>query len=72
MERNFFQRVETCFPIESKRLRKRVMEDLNLYLGDNSQAWLLQNDGSYVKVQPEEGEEVCSAQQALLEKYAVT
>ncbi|OYV15957.1 MAG: polyphosphate kinase, partial [Methylococcaceae bacterium NSP1-2] len=47
MNRNMFRRVEVCFPIESKRLSNRILHDLDLYLKDNSQAWLLQSDGSY-------------------------
>ncbi len=69
MERNLFHRVETCFPIEAKKLRDRVIGDLELYLRDNTQAWLLQPDGSYVLAQPGE-EEPVSAQQTLLENLA--
>jgi polyphosphate kinase len=48
MERNFFRRVETCFPVEDRRLRQRIIEEsLENYLADNTQAWLLQSDGSY-------------------------
>jgi len=53
MGRNFFNRVEVCFPIEDKRLRQRVIkESLLNYLGDNTQAWLLQADGSYRRAAP--------------------
>ncbi len=48
MGRNFFNRVEVAFPVEDKRLRQRVIEESLLnYLGDNTQAWLLQPDGTY-------------------------
>ncbi|MCC7414101.1 MAG: polyphosphate kinase 1 [Gammaproteobacteria bacterium] len=48
MGRNFFNRVEVCFPIEDKRLRQRVVnESLHNYLSDNAQAWILQADGNY-------------------------
>lgn len=48
MGRNFFNRIETCFPIEDKRLRERVMkEGLDAYLADNTRAWILHSDGSY-------------------------
>jgi polyphosphate kinase len=51
MGRNFFNRVEVCFPIEDKRLRDRVIkEGLELYLADNARAWLLHSDGSYHRV----------------------
>lgn len=51
MERNFFSRVETCFPIEDRRIRQRIIDDgLLSYLSDNVQAWVLQADGFYKRV----------------------
>ena len=48
MPRNFFSRVEVCFPIDEKRPRDQIIKfGLQVYLSDNSQAWILQNDGSY-------------------------
>jgi polyphosphate kinase len=70
MERNLHQRVEVCFPIENEKIRKRLINDLKLYLQDNVQSWELQADGSYQRIAPENDEGTCSAQQALLEKYA--
>lgn len=53
MPRNFFRRVETCFPIEDERLRDRVVkESLLYYLADNTQAWELQSDGRYKRIKP--------------------
>lgn len=69
MDRNLFKRVETCFPIEVKKLRDRVIRDLEFYLRDNTQAWLLQQDGSYQRAQPGE-EEPFMAQQELLKELA--
>jgi polyphosphate kinase len=46
MGRNFFNRVETCFPIDDPGSFKRVVSDLELYLADSS-AWLLTPDGTY-------------------------
>jgi polyphosphate kinase len=69
MGRNLFKRVETCFPIESKKLKERVISNLKMYLKDNSQAWILQQDGKYVRAERGE-EEAFSAQQALLVEYA--
>jgi polyphosphate kinase len=68
MDRNLFSRVETCFPIEAKPLKERVMRDLELYLADNSQAWLLQNDGNYHRAAA--GEAVIRAQMELLEELS--
>lgn len=66
MDRNMFRRVETCFPIKSKKLHERVMQDLEYYLKDDSQAWVLQSDGSYKRMTPKKGGGF-QAQTALLE-----
>lgn len=69
MDRNLFQRVETCFPIENKKLRERVIRDLHTYLQDNTQAWLLGSDGTYQRAAADDAERVC-AQLLLLEDMA--
>ncbi len=66
MDRNLFHRVEIAFPIQTKKLRNRIIQELQYYLDDNTQAWMLQQDGSYRRITAE-GEEPCSAQLALLE-----
>ncbi|MGO9016583.1 MAG: polyphosphate kinase 1 [Dissulfurispiraceae bacterium] len=71
MVRNFFRRVETCFPVERSELRQRLIEDLEYYLKDNSQTWILQSDGTYRKLEPGTAEPF-SVQTALLEKYSGT
>ncbi len=53
MNRNMFSRVETCFPIENKVLAQRVLHDLECYLKDDSQSWILQSDGSYILPKPD-------------------
>ena len=66
MGRNFFNRVETCLPIENKSLRRRIVkETFDTYLNDNAQAWLLQSDGTYTAVDHEPGDR-SSAQETLL------
>ncbi|EMR12331.1 polyphosphate kinase [Methylophaga lonarensis MPL] len=72
MKRNLLRRVETCFPIESKRLRQRIIDDLETYLADNTQAWILSADGRYQRVARNEGDEPVAAQTLLLEKMAKT
>lgn len=71
MGRNMFRRVETCFPIESKKLHDRILHDLNSYLKDNVQAWILQSDGSYTPAERVEGEEKFQAQAQLLKELAI-
>jgi polyphosphate kinase len=50
MERNFFRRVEVAFPVLQARLRTRLRADLEWYLADTTNAWALQADGSYRRV----------------------
>ena len=56
MERNLLRRNETCFPVRQKSLRKRIKRDLELYLADNCQAWMLHGDGSYERLSPDGAE----------------
>jgi polyphosphate kinase len=65
MDRNFFRRTETCFPIRQRPLKERLKTDLDLFLADNCQAWRMNGDGSYEKLQPGDAKPV-SAQQTLL------
>ncbi|UZE95656.1 polyphosphate kinase 1 [Alkalimarinus alittae] len=67
MVRNLVHRVETCFPIEDKKLAERVKEELDYYLQDNCLSWALQPEGDYILNHPEEGEDRFSVQQKLLE-----
>lgn len=68
MGRNFFSRVEACFPIEDKRIRKAVLQEgIDPYLDDNTQAWVLKSDGSYERAERGTGDRRC-AQEELLEK----
>lgn len=48
MDRNFFRRIETCFPLLEAKLKRRVInEGLKPYLRDNVKAWLMNPDGSF-------------------------
>jgi polyphosphate kinase len=69
MERNFFRRIEVAFPIDSPRHRACIIEDLNTYLSDNTQAWNLRADGTYERATPGEGEPRI-AQSILMKRYA--
>ena len=70
MERNFFRRVEIAFPVKRRSHRDRILRDLDTYLRDNTQAWELQRDGSYVRLQPG-NEPPVTAQLELLSSYAL-
>lgn len=69
MDRNFFRRVEVCWPIQNKILRKRIIAEIEIYLKDNRQAWILQSDGSYSTPLLND-EHTFSAQQTLLHNLA--
>jgi polyphosphate kinase len=68
MERNFFRRIEVCFPIQNAEHADRIVADLQLYLSDNSQSWLLQADGSYVRASADRATPI-SAQLELLRQF---
>ena len=72
MERNLLRRVETAFPVETNKIKERMKEELEVYVQDNTQAWILQTDGSYVRAQPGPDDEVISAQSWLLDKLAAS
>lgn len=69
MPRNLHHRVETCFPIEEKRPRDQVIKyGLMNYLSDNTQAWILQSDGTYKRTKPGNAKPR-SSQSVLLEHH---
>ena len=50
MERNFFLRIEACFPLRDPDLAKRVYQEaISNYLDDNISSWELSSDGRYRK-----------------------
>ena len=70
MDRNFFRRVEICFPVLDPKLKKRVIsEGLRPYLEDNCQAWEMDQEGQYHQRSPRQGKPV-AAQDTLLERLA--
>ncbi|MBV2131815.1 polyphosphate kinase 1 [Pseudomonas sp. MAP12] len=70
MERNLDKRVETCFPLEGKKLITRVKKELEAYLADNTQAWALQSDGRYQRLQPTGNQNARNAQALMVEKLS--
>ncbi len=71
MGRNFFNRVETCFPVLDDLLARRIMADCQLYLEDNCQSWVLQKSGTYVQQRAPANKRRC-AQELLLEKLSAS
>ncbi len=70
MDRNFFRRIEVMFPILDPEIRQRLISDLDTYLEDNTQAWVLDGEGHYRRIRPAAGVPPRSAQTSLLTRLA--
>ena len=56
MDRNFFRRIEVCFPILDKKLKKRVIrEGLRPFLEPDADVWEMGADGRYKHRNPSRG-----------------
>src|SRR4051812_10116272 len=67
MARNFFRRIELCFPVLDATLKKRVIrEGLLPYLDDNSQAWVMNAEGNYERLRARKGSKSHAAQEELI------
>jgi polyphosphate kinase len=68
MTRNLAHRVEVAFEIDDERLKRRAIEEcLEIYLTDNAQAWTLDAEGEYTRLEPG-SQPRRAAQELLLEK----
>ncbi len=71
MPRNLRNRIEQCTPILDDSIKSKILANLNTYLQDNSNAWLMQSDGQYAHVLPRDNnDEPVNAQNLLLENYS--
>src|SRR5690606_6282984 len=57
MVRSFDKRLESLFRVETPILEKQLMNIIAYNLRDNVNAYVMQEHGSYLPKQPEEGEE---------------
>ena len=69
MDRNMFRRNESCFEIRQKAMKEQIRNDLELFLSDNCQSWMLNGDGSYERISAKKNKRV-SAQDIFLENLA--
>ncbi|MEM7304021.1 MAG: polyphosphate kinase 1 [Pseudomonadota bacterium] len=70
MDRNFFRRVETAWPIEDRLIKKRMLAEMELYFKDTNNAWILQPDGEYIRKKPKKESKAITAQTELLARFA--
>ena len=71
MVRNLSKRIEVATPVLSEKPKQRLWEFLDICLRDRRQAWVLEADGAYTKLQPgernePEGPETLGTHQALM------
>jgi polyphosphate kinase len=57
MVRNLSKRVEVVTPVLSKSHKERLWEFLDICLNDRRQAWVLDSDGAYCRLQPDQPSE---------------
>ncbi len=57
MNRSFDRRLESLFQLENRKIKQEAINILAYNLKDNVNAYLMQEDGSYVRLEPKDGEE---------------
>jgi polyphosphate kinase len=68
MPRNLVRRIELLTAIKDEAAKQKIIQILKLQCSDNTLAHELQNDGTYIKVKPKDGERVINNHK-LLEEY---
>ncbi len=72
MDRNLFRRVEVAFPVRDRKLRDRVIDEgIEVYLRDNTDAWLMDADGRYARKRVRKGAKRVQAQAELMGRLTV-
>ena len=67
MKRNLEARVEVVTPIEEKNCQARLREILDIQLSNKRSVWDMQDDGTYLKRQPDKGDDSRTVQEILIE-----
>ncbi|MBM3963739.1 MAG: polyphosphate kinase 1 [Planctomycetes bacterium] len=65
MPRSLDRRIELLTPVEDTPCKRKLMEILDTYFRDNQNAWSLQSDGRYRRLEPDEGQPKNRAQKLL-------
>jgi len=66
MPRNMTQRIEQAVLIQQKNLKKRLIDNLNLYLSDNQNRWTLDANGTYHRVERSNNESTSDASETAI------
>jgi polyphosphate kinase len=65
MPRSLDRRIELLTPIEDGQIKRKLVEILGTYFQDNQNAWALQSDGHYERLEPVDGQGRVRAQKVL-------
>ncbi|MFC7229520.1 polyphosphate kinase 1 [Salinirubellus salinus] len=68
MTRNLDKRVEAVAPVEDPEIREQLRFNLELVLADNRRRWVMDSDGEYEQVRPDEDERVVDTQAVLMDR----
>jgi len=73
MNRNMLRRVELAWPVNDPVIRQRLIDEcLTGYLHDGRDAWDLQPDGKYIRVNPVDPSKRHGVQSALMDRYSAS
>ncbi len=68
MPRNLDHRIEVVVPVEDLRVANELVSVLDTLLADNSQAWLLEPDGTWRRIVRAPGEKMRATHSALMKR----
>jgi polyphosphate kinase len=68
MTRNLDRRVEAVAPVEDPDLREELWTVFEIMLEDNRKRWVMDHDGTYEQVHPDEGEPVRNTHRRLMHR----
>ncbi len=68
LPRNLDHRIEVVAPIEARQLQAELDAIFDALLADNTQAWELRSDGSWLRIRPAKGEKRRTAQSRLMSR----
>jgi len=68
MTRNTEKRVEVAVPILDRRIKNKIYGAFNIAFGNDIKARVMQNDGTYVKQVPADGETFINSQETLYDE----